>query len=80
MAAWTPPYGDLAWDPGKSVLAITQEIIRRQAATGDGVIVGRGGAYILGDQGDVLKVLLIASESFRVAETMESLRLSEGEA
>jgi hypothetical protein len=73
VAAWTPPYGDLAWDPRKSVLATPQEIIRKQAATGDGVIVGRGGAYVLRDQDDVLNVFLVASETFRVAETMESL-------
>jgi len=54
VAAWTPPHGDLAWDPRKSVLSMTQEIIRRQAATGNGVIVGRGAAYLLLDQPEVL--------------------------
>jgi cytidylate kinase len=66
VAAWTPPHGDMAWDPRKSVLAMTQEIIRRQAATGNGIIVGRGAAYILLDQPEVLRVFLRAPFEYRV--------------
>jgi hypothetical protein len=72
------PYGDLPWEAPKSVLAISQEIIGRKATTGDGVIVGRAGAYIHRDQDDILKVFLVAQESLRVAETPESLGLSPG--
>jgi cytidylate kinase len=66
VAAWVPPHGELAWDPRKSVLAVTQEIIRRQAATGDGVIVGRGAAFLLLDRPEVLRVFLQAPFEFRV--------------
>ena len=77
VAAWTPPHGDLAWDPRKSVLAMTQEIIRRQAATGDGVIVGRGAGYVLLDQPLVLRVFLRAAFEFRVKAIMESRKLDD---
>jgi len=77
VAAWTPPYGDLAWDPRKSVLAVTQEIIRRQAETGNGVIVGRGAGYVLLDHSDVRRVFLRAPFDFRVKAIMESRQLDE---
>ena len=80
VAAWTPPHGDLAWDPRKSVLAVTQEIIRRQAATGDCVIVGRGAAFVLLDQPEVLRVFLRAPLDFRVQAIMESRSLDEAAA
>ena len=80
VAAWTPPHGELAWDPRKSVLAMTQEIIRRQAATGGGVIVGRGAAYVLLDQPDVMRVFLRAPFEFRVKAIMESRKISDPEA
>ena len=77
VAAWTPPHGELAWDPRTSVLAMTQEIIRRQAATGDGIIVGRGAAYVLLDQADVMRVFLRAPFEFRVKAIMDSRKLDE---
>ena len=80
VAAWTPPHGELAWDPRKSVLATTQEIIRRQAATGDGIIVGRGAAYVLIDQPEVMRVFLRAPFEFRVLAIMESRKISDPEA
>jgi cytidylate kinase len=80
VAAWTPPHGELAWDPRKSVLAMTQEIIRRQAATGDGVIVGRGAAFMLLDQPEVMKVFLRAPFEFRVRAIMDSRKISDPEA
>jgi cytidylate kinase len=80
VAAWVPPHGEMAWDPRKSVLALTQEIIRRQAATGDGVIVGRGGAYVLLDRPDVLRVFLRAPFEFRVRAVMDAHHLEEAEA
>ena len=79
VAAWTPPYGDLAWDPRKSVLAVTQEIIRRQAATGNVVIVGRGAAYVL-DPEAILRVFLRAPFAFRLRAIMENLGLQEAAA
>jgi cytidylate kinase len=80
VAAWTPPYGDLAWDPRKSVLAVTQEIIRRQAETGNGVIVGRGAAYVLLDHPEVQRVFLRAPVEFRVKAIMEARGLDEAAA
>ncbi len=80
VAAWTPPHGELAWDPRKSVLAMTQEIIRRQAATGGGIIVGRGAAYVLLDQPEVMRVFLRAPFEFRVLAIMESRNISDPEA
>jgi len=80
VAAWTPPYGDLAWDPRKSVLAATQEIIRNQAATGNGVIVGRGAAYVLLDRPEVRRVFLRAPFDFRVRAIMEARKLDEAAA
>lgn len=80
VAAWTPPYGNLAWDPRKSVLAVTQEIIRRQAETGNGVIVGRGAGYVLLDHPEVHRVFLRAPFEFRVKAIMESRQLDEAAA
>ncbi len=80
VAAWTPPHGELAWDPRKSVLAMTQEIIRRQAATGDGVIVGRGAAFVLLDHPEVMRVFLRAPFEFRVEAIVASRRISDAEA
>jgi cytidylate kinase len=77
VAAWVPPHGDLAWDPRKSVLAMTQEIIRRQATTGNGVIVGRGSTYLLRDQPGVLVVFLRAPFEFRVRAIMEAKKIDE---
>jgi cytidylate kinase len=80
VAAWTPPHGELAWDPRKSVLAMTQEIIRRQAATGDGVIVGRGAAYVLLDQPEVMRIFLRAPFEFRVEAIMDSRKIDDAAA
>lgn len=80
VAAWVPPHGELAWDPRKSVLAVTQEIIRRQAATGDVVIVGRGAAFLLLDQPEVLRVFLHAPFDFRVQALMKAQGLDEAAA
>ncbi len=80
VAAWAPPCGDLAWDPHTSVLAMTQEIIRQQAASGDCVIVGRGGGFVLKDRPDLLRVFLRAPLEFRLKAIMETRNLAEPEA
>ena len=77
VAAWVPPHGEMAWDPRKSVLAVTQEIIHRQAATGNGVIVGRGAAFLLLDHPEVLRVFLHAPFDFRLAATMRHEGMDE---
>ena len=76
VAAWVPPHGEMAWDPRKSVLAVTQEIIRRQATHGDVVIVGRGAAFLLLDRPEVLRVFLHAPFEYRV----QALVRAEGRA
>jgi cytidylate kinase len=60
VAAWSPPYTDPAFNPGKAVLQLTQEVIREAARTGNVVIVGRGSAYILRDLPEALHVFLRA--------------------
>jgi cytidylate kinase len=66
VAAWTPPFSDPAFDLNRSVLRVTQEVIRQAAAKGDCVIVGRGSAYILADRTDVLRVFLRSNVEARV--------------
>jgi CMP/dCMP kinase len=78
-AAWTPPYSDPTFDTRRAVLQITQEVIREAARTGNAVIVGRGGAYILRDHRLALHVFLRGSESSRAATLRRSLGLGDEE-
>ena len=78
VAAWTPPYGDPAFDPRRSVLQLTQEVIRRAATGGDAVIVGRGAGYVLLDRPEVLRVFLRANLDFRVEHIMATRDLDDG--
>jgi cytidylate kinase len=78
-AAWAPPYSDPAFDPRRAVLAITQQVIREAARTGNAVIVGRGSAFILADHPGAVHVFLHASETARVAMAMESMGTGEEE-
>jgi cytidylate kinase len=76
-AAWTPPYSDPAFDTRKAVLKVTQEVIREAARTGNAVIVGRGGGYVLLDHPGVLNVFIRASESDRLAHMKQLQGLSD---
>lgn len=78
--AWTPPYNDPTADTRKAVLQITQEVIREAARTGNAVIVGRGGAYILRDEPRALHVFLRGSESDRAAALRQTFGFDEEEA
>jgi len=69
-AAWQPPNTDPAFDTRKAVLEITQHVIEEAARTGNVVIVGRGGAYILRDFPGALHVFLRAAEAVRVKAIM----------
>ena len=80
VAAWNPPYADPAFDPGRAVLQLTQEVIRETARSGNAVIVGRGGAYILHDEPDTLHVFLYADEAAKLAALRESFGLEPEEA
>jgi cytidylate kinase len=79
-AAWNPPYADPHMDPRRAVVDITQQIIKEAARSGNVVIVGRGGAYILADLPGALHVFLRAPELVRVKTVMEREHLSEDEA
>jgi len=69
-AAWQPPNTDPAFDTRKAVLEITQHVIEEAARTGNVVIVGRGGAYILRAFPGALHVFLRAAEAVRVRAIM----------
>ena len=62
------------------LLEYTQQVIREAARSGNVVILGRGGAYILGDLPGALHVFLRASEANRVKEVMKRDSLTEEEA
>jgi cytidylate kinase len=79
--AWSPPNTDPAFDTRKAVLHITQHVIQEAARAGNVVIVGRGGAYILGDFPGALHVFLRAETAARVKTVMDRFKLtSEDEA
>lgn len=77
---WTPPYTDPQSDPRRAVLEYTQQVIREAARSGNVVIVGRGGAYVLGNLPGALHVFLRADESTRVKAVMEREHIGEEEA
>jgi cytidylate kinase len=77
VAAWTPPFSDPAFDLNRSVLRVTQEVIRQAAAKGDCVIVGRGSAYILAGRTDVLRVFLRSNVEARVNAVMGHEKVDE---
>jgi cytidylate kinase len=79
--AWTPPNAAPTFDTRKAVLTITQHVIQEAARSGNVVIVGRGGAYILRDLPGALHVFLRASEAARVKTIMQRFNItSEDEA
>src|SRR2546423_6227350 len=77
---WTPPYSDPHSDPRRAVLEFTQQVIREAAHSGNVVIVGRGGAYILAGLEGALHVFLRAGESERVKVVMEREQITQDEA
>jgi cytidylate kinase len=77
--AWTPPNAAPTFDTRKAVLAITQHVIEEAARSGNVVIVGRGGAYILRDFPGALHVFLRAPESIRVKTIMARFNLQSQE-
>jgi cytidylate kinase len=77
--AWTPPNADPTFDTRKAVLQITQDVIKEAAKGGNVVIVGRGGAYILGDLLGALHVFLRAAEPIRVKAIMARFNLTSEE-
>jgi cytidylate kinase len=78
--AWTPPHADPQLDPRRAVLEHTQQVIREASRSGNVVILGRGGAYILSDLAGALHVFLRAAESERVMVVMERENIGPDEA
>ena len=77
--AWTPPNAAPTFDTRKAVLQITQHVIEEAARSGNVVIVGRGGAYILRDFPGALHVFLRAAEDVRVKTIMERFNIASAE-
>jgi cytidylate kinase len=77
--AWTPPNAAPTFDTRKAVLAITQHVIEEAARSGNVVIVGRGGAYILRDFPGALHVFLRAAEAVRVKTIMARFNIASEE-
>src|SRR6202521_5743523 len=78
--AWNPPNVDPVFDTRRAVLEITQHVILEAARAGNVIIVGRGGAYLLGDFEGTLHVFLRAAEAIRVKAVMARMNLAEEEA
>src|SRR5438105_12104251 len=74
--AWTPPNADPTFDTRKAVLQITQHVIQEAARSGNVVIVGRGGAYILHNFPGALHVFLRAAAAVRVKAIMARFGIS----
>lgn len=74
--AWTPPNAAPTFDTRKAVLQITQHVIQEAARAGNVVIVGRGGAYILGNFPGALHVFLRAAEPVRIKTIMERFNIT----
>lgn len=72
---FTPP--DLPPVSESALFAVERPIIEAIARDGNAVIVGRGGAHILADRPDVLRVFLHASLSSRIALAMEEYHLAD---
>jgi CMP/dCMP kinase len=79
-AAWNPPNVDPVFDTRRAVLEITQHVIQEAARSGNVIIVGRGGAYILRDFEGAIHVFLRAAEAVRVKVVMARFNLTEEEA
>src|SRR5487761_1426108 len=79
-AAWNPPNVDPVFDPRRAVLQITQHVIQEAARTGNVVIVGRGGAYILQDFPGAIHGFLRAAEAVRLKVVLARFTLSETDA
>src|SRR3979411_3063298 len=74
--AWTPPNAAPTFDTRKAVLQITQHVIEEAARSGNVIIVGRGGAYILRDFPGALHVFLRAPEAIRVKTIMARFKIA----
>src|SRR3982074_3238033 len=76
-AAWNPSNLDPVFRTRRAVLEITQHVIPEAARSGNVVIVGRGGTYILRDFAGALHAFLRADEKVRVRVVMARFNLGE---
>ena len=74
MGAAVPP------DPHDAVVALSGQIIREAARSGDAVIVGRGACFVLGDVPGAIHVFLCAPVEVRVRRLAALWSVSEDEA
>jgi cytidylate kinase len=65
---------------GEDFRRATEEVLRRQAETGEGVILGRGGAIVLREDPRALRVRLHGPMQRRVAQAMRLQRVDEATA
>ena len=77
--AWEPPNAGPTFDTRKAVLQITQHVIEEAARSGNVVIVGRGGAYILSNFRGALHVFLRAAEAIRIRTIMARFNITSEE-
>ena len=61
-----PPEGLVVTAIGERLMAITRALVEEEAASGNVVIVGRGGGFILADRPEVLRVQLHATIEVRL--------------
>lgn len=74
---WEPPYEDPRFDPRKAVTQLEADVIREVAGSGNAVVVGRGGAFVLKDLPGALHVFLHAPEPIRRRRIMERYALTD---
>jgi hypothetical protein len=62
-AGWAPPFIDPLYDPRAEVIALTEQVIREVAKSGNVVIIGRGAGFVLRETPGVLRVFLSAPQA-----------------
>jgi len=67
-------------EPRHAIIGLTEQVIREAARTGNAVIVGRGGAFVLRGLPGAVHVFLRAPESVRRREVSERFVLSDAAA
>src|SRR5262249_25819447 len=64
----------------EAFVAVTRQLVREAARTGNAVIFGHGAQFILAQQPGVLHVRFIAPLAFRVEQVMQRADISRAEA
>ncbi|HEX8940761.1 MAG TPA: cytidylate kinase-like family protein [Candidatus Limnocylindrales bacterium] len=74
---WTPASFEAMADTHDDVVAFTEQVIREIARSGDAIIVGRGGVFVLRDLPHALHVFLRAPEAARLSVVRERFELDD---